>query len=172
MKRRPVFIVASACLAAFALALLLWPRQREPEYNGVTLSTWLVRCGSTNQAESLAAVDAIRHIGTNALPSLLLWIQYEPGWRYSLGAEMLTWPVVGKSRAVQRLVWHMRGNRASIAANGFRILGSIANPAMPELQRLADNPKQPQTAIRATQCMLLMSQRFPEGDVEPFRARY
>jgi len=50
--------------------------------------------------------------------------------------------------------------RAITAVNGFRILGSEANPALPELQRLADNAKAPETAIRATQCLILMTQRF------------
>jgi hypothetical protein len=128
------------------------------------LSAWLVRCGSTNQAESLAAVDAIRHIGTNALPVLIRWIQYEPGWKDSVGRKILTWPLLGKNHDVQRLIWNMTEYRALTAVNGFRILGSEANPALPELQRLADNPKAPETAIRATQCLILMTQRFPGVD--------
>jgi hypothetical protein len=166
MKRRPVLIIAFACLASAILALVFWPREREPEYNGVTLSTWLVRSGSTNQTESLAAVDAIRHIGTNALPSLLRWIHYEPGWRDSLGRRIITWPIFGKSGHVQRLVWNMTWFRANAAVNGFHVLGSQANPALPELQRLAENPKMPETAIRATHCIFLMTQRFPEGDFD------
>jgi hypothetical protein len=150
------------------VVLLLWPREREPEYNGGALSAWLARCGSTNQAESRAAVDAIRHIGTNALPFLLRWIQYEPGWKDSLGRKILGWPVIGSRRDVQRLIWNMTQYRAITAVNGFRILGSQANPALPELQRLADNPKAPETAIRATQCLILMTQRFPGVDL-PFR---
>jgi len=169
MKRRRLFVIIFGCLAAVIVVLLLWPREREPEYNGVALSGWLVRCGSTNQAECLAAVAAIRHIGTNALPFLLRWIQYEPGWRDSLGRKILGWPVLGSRRDVQRLIWNMTQYRAITAVNGFRILGSDANPALPELQRLADNPKAPETAIRATQCLILMTQRFPDFDDLRFR---
>ena len=60
MKRRRLFIIISASIAAVILGFLVWPREREPEYNGVSLSTWLVRYGSANKADSLAAVDAIR----------------------------------------------------------------------------------------------------------------
>src|SRR5690242_11063908 len=148
MKRRRVLIVASGCIAAVILALLLWPRDAEPEYNGVTLSTWLAHSGGTHQNESVAAENASRHMGPNALHCLVRWIQYEPGWRDSLARKILGWPIIGKRRDVQRLIWNMTQYRAITAVNGFMILGSQANPALPELQRLADNPKAPETAIR------------------------
>jgi hypothetical protein len=164
MKRRRLLRILLASVASITLAFFIWPREREPEYNGAALSTWLARCGSTNQSESLAAVAAIRHIGTNALPFLIRWIQYEPGWKDSLGRKILGWPVLGSRRDVQKLIWNMTQYRAITAVNGFRILGSEANPALTELQRLADNPKAPDTAIRATQCLILMTQRFPGFD--------
>lgn len=168
MKRRPVFIIASGCLVALIIALVLWPREREPEYNAATLSTWLARCGSTNLTESLAAADAIRHIGTNALPFLLRWIQYEPGWRDSLGRKILSWPVVGGHRDVQRVIWKMTQYRATSAVTGFKILGSEAGPARAELQRLAYNSQAPQTAIRATDCLLSTA---PDSDYPDPRPR-
>jgi len=164
MKRRRLLRILLASVASITLAFFIWPREREPEYNGIPLSKWLERCGSTNQAESLAAVAAIRHIGTNALPFLIRWIQYEPGWKDTLGRKILGWPVLGGRRDVQKLIWNMTQYRAITAVNGFRILGSEANPALPELQRLADNAKAPETAIRATQCLILMTQRFPGID--------
>jgi hypothetical protein len=164
MKRRPVLIVASACLAAVILALLVWRPEREPAYNGATLSTWLTRCGGTNQAESVASIDAIRHMGTNALPFLLRWIQYEPGWRDSLARKILGWPILGKRRDVQRLIWNTTQYRAITAVNGSKILGPDARPARTELQRLADNSRAPQTANRATECLL---STVPEGYFDP-----
>ena len=158
MKRRRILLLLLCPVAAMMLAIFIWPREREPQYNEVALSTWLARCSSTNQAEALAAVDAIRHIGTNTLPVFILWIKYEPRWK------ILGWPVLGKSRNVQRLIWNMTEYRAITAVRGFQILGSQANPALPELQRLADNPKAPETAIRATHCMIFMTQRFPGVD--------
>lgn len=169
MKRRRGFIIVLGCVTALIAALLLWPHEREPEYNGATLSTWLLRCAlSSNQTESAPAVDAIRHIGTNALPFLVRWIQYEPGWRDSVGRTILKWPVIRSRHDVARLIWNMTQLRANAAVDGFRILGSQANPALPELQRMVENPKAPETALRATQCMILMTQLFPGGDVPRF----
>jgi len=151
VKRHRLFIIIVGVLAVVILVLLVWPSEREPEYNGVTLSAWLLRCSTANnQAESFAAVDAIRHIGTNAMPFLIRWIQYEPGWKDSLSKKILGWPLVGNRFAVQKLIWNMTQHRADAAVNGFKILGSQASPALPELQRMADNPKAPETAIRAT----------------------
>jgi hypothetical protein len=169
VKRWRLFIIIFGSLAAVILVLLVWPREREPQYNGVTLGNWLARYGGTNQADSVVAVDAIRHIGTNALPFLIRWIQYEPGWKDSLGRKILGWPVIGNRRDVQKLIWNMTKYRANNAVDGFKILGSQANPALPELQRMADNPKAPYTALRATECLILMTQRFPGFDNAPFR---
>jgi hypothetical protein len=167
VKRRRLFITIFGTLAAVILVLLVWPREQEPQYNGVALSNWLSLSGSTNKADSLAAVDAIRHIGTNALPFLTRWIQYEPGWKDSLGRKILTWPVIGNRPAVQKVVWNMTKYRANNAVDGFKIPGSQANPALPELQRRADNPKAPYTSLLATECLILMTQRFPGLDLPP-----
>jgi hypothetical protein len=162
MKRRPLFFIVAACIVGAIIGLLLWPSKREPQYNGVSLSLWLVRYDSGIKAQD-EAVDAIRHIGTNALPFLLRWIQHENGWKDSLGKKLLNWPVVGRNHLAHRLIWSMTSQRANSAVNGFRILGSQANPALLELQHLADNPKAPETAIRATQSLILLTQRFPGG---------
>src|SRR4051794_32060954 len=102
MKKRRIFVVIFGCLAVAALALALWPHEREPEYNGISLSTWLERYKARNN--TLETFAAIRRIGTNGLPFLLRWIQYEsPGWRKSLysavwklprpvsGSHVVTW---------------------------------------------------------------------------------
>src|SRR5437660_464012 len=60
-----------------AVAALVWPREREPEYKGRALSVWIQGGASrTLQAADRAAkIEAIQHIGTNALPHLLKWIE-------------------------------------------------------------------------------------------------
>lgn len=162
MKRRRIFLALLGSVASITLAILVRPREREPEYNGATLSTWLSRCGSTNVTESLAAADAIQQIGTNALPFLLSWIQYEPGWRDWLGGKLLKWPVIGTRPNVQRLFWKMTHYRAASAVTAFKILGTEARPARTELQRLANNTKAPETAIRASECLLSVAYT-PDG---------
>src|SRR5580765_1901178 len=109
MKRRRILLLLLGSVAAITLAFLIWPREREPEYDGVPLSGWL------NAKENFSAsihgipdkalpypnypVDgsksesAIRHIGTNALPFLVRWIQYKmPLWRRCLFGSIRYWP--------------------------------------------------------------------------------
>src|SRR4051812_12829515 len=71
VKRRVVRIVLTGVVVVAAV-VLLWPRgEREPEYQGKKLSEWIGDEGNPRQA------DAVRHIGTNALPFLIGWIRYE-----------------------------------------------------------------------------------------------
>src|SRR5262245_21189458 len=82
MRKRKLFIFASLILIALAL-LLISRRTSEPIYNGRSLSDWLARYGAGPDSDE--AEDAIRAIGTNALPFLIEWIQHDPpAWRRSL----------------------------------------------------------------------------------------
>jgi hypothetical protein len=76
------------CGTAIVLLLNL-SHEREPHYQGRSLSEWLVLLngGYSNEPDiSLHdAEEAIRHFGTNALPFLIKWIQYEEKpWRTHL----------------------------------------------------------------------------------------
>lgn len=126
--------------------------RKEPTYNGRTLTQWLkqlddgqafgISSGSlpTFTPKQIEAGEAIRAIGTNALPLLLEDIHAHPsekdGWiqlnrkldrvtmehfgRWSLGLADVT----GKDR----IRWR--------AAQGISALGPLAKPAVPELRRL------------------------------------
>jgi len=50
----------------------------EPMYKGRTLSAWLRRYSQTSDRpdDNAAAADAVRHIGTNAIPYLLQWMDW------------------------------------------------------------------------------------------------
>jgi hypothetical protein len=89
------------------------------------------------------AANAIRHIGTNALPCLLTWLDYEPTtWRDrvdTVAEKLPAW--IGESRPITRF----RGTeeaaeRARNAMRAFAALGSIAAPTIPELSRRANLP--------------------------------
>jgi hypothetical protein len=156
MKRRRILRYLLCLVAALALAIFIWPREREPEYNGATLSTWLGRVStSTNQIQLLEASNAVRHIGTNALPFLIRWIQHEPGWRDAVGQRILQWPLFRNSRDVQQLIRNMTGYRADCAVPGFQVLGYEATSAIPELTRLSEDTRAPETMRRATDCLIL-----------------
>jgi len=171
MKRRRLFIIIFSVLAAVILVFSLWPREREPKYNGVTLSKWLERYNDNKPQ----AAEAIRHIGTNALPFLLRWIQYEtPGWRKTLEHLHTRLPsVLQKTRVAHWLLDDKAEYRADLAVEAFWALKLIGKPASDELLRLAlaDNPRNRNAQRRATIALMNMTQSVPPGDFEPFRDR-
>jgi hypothetical protein len=162
VKRRRLFIIIFGVLAAVVLVFTLWPREREPEYKGKTLTAWLAQCRSLNFVQSDEANAAIRHIGTNALPYLIRWIQYESGWKDSIAPKVAKLPVMGKSRFVQQIIKNNTAYRANSATLGFQVLGpkvfGFGSPAIDELLRLANNPKKPETQARAMKLLDLIQQ--------------
>jgi HEAT repeat protein len=85
----------------------------DPSYNGKRLGTWLVTRNEGEADLTPAAKDAIRHLGTNAIPALLKRLAYmRPPYCFS--------PIQTNINA----------------AGGFIVLGEQAMPAFPELERL------------------------------------
>src|SRR5436190_21954088 len=86
MRRRLILFLLSAFALAAILTALLWPRDREPQYQGKSLSQWLEVY--SRDADPTAAA-AVHEIGTNAVPWLLKWIRYERSdWREKVGAAI------------------------------------------------------------------------------------
>src|SRR6266481_1208433 len=129
MERRRLLLILLGCVASIVLASLVWPREREPEYGGVPLSKWLKGYEFHSMPPEMPApppktVSAIRHIGTNALPFLVRWIQYdEPRWRYSVNrvASKLP-PALLYGRAGRWLLADRAQDRAKRAVVGFAFL--------------------------------------------------
>jgi hypothetical protein len=166
MKRRRLFIIITGVLAVVILASILWPREREPEYYDLPLSSWLVRCSSGNKVEAAGAMEIVRQNATNALPFLVRWLQHEtPGWRKLIEGGISKLPsTFQNSRCAEWLLDDRAEVRANAALKGFEVLGPRAQPVLPQLQRLADNSKMPQTQRRALYCMINLTQRFPGFD--------
>jgi len=177
-------MISSSFLAAVILGALLWPSEREPEYDGVPLSEWLERyergkhsMNATLFVGDSKAIDAIQHIGTNALPFLVRWIQYErPAWRHRLFDASWKLPHnIQFSRTFSRLlVLGDKYDRANAAAAAFNILGPRARSAVPELTRLAEKTPMNDTYWRAIYCLqsidcpkkrneLFVNQRVPSS---------
>jgi hypothetical protein len=163
MKRKRLIIIIFSFFAVTILGVLLWPREREPEYDGVPLSEWLERFDREKTSINTngiwgasAAYDAIQQMGTNTLPFLVRWIQYDkPGWRQRLYDA--SWKLPRKiffSRTYSRLITlGDKRHRADIAAQGFKILGRKAEAAVPELKRLAQRSPLDETSYRAMYCL-------------------
>lgn len=72
-KRRKIILIALALLTGVSLAIFL-TRSKQPNYQGKPLTVWLEAYRlprERNQAAWEEADKAVRHIGTNAIPTLL-----------------------------------------------------------------------------------------------------
>jgi hypothetical protein len=157
-----VSLMAVGCGVVVAAVAVLYARRGEPRYGGKKLSEWLV-IGSRahyGSAEEGAARSAVLRIGTNALPFLLRAIQYEP----SMASTGLTGVVVGSVKSgampgevgiplVRALAVGQRD--AFCAKYGFRVLGPLASPAVPELAKLMAHTNR-EVCSRAVDALVLV----------------
>jgi len=106
-------------------------------------------------SDTLESDDAVRHIGTNALPLLLKWVAYNPPtwcerarvW-YATASQRtrairIAGPIVG--------VWDQndlkRRLRAAFAADALVQLGPDAAPALPNLLSMVNVPARPDVGV-------------------------
>jgi hypothetical protein len=139
-RKRCAIWVAAGCALAALIAMLAFPREREPEYGGRYLTEWirLYLQSPDRFTDGQEAAEAVRHIGTNALPLLLKWTDYEPpGWKTMLATNA---PAAARRPGYFRSAYVRLLNRPAddlnwLARFGFEILGPQARPALPEIQR-------------------------------------
>jgi hypothetical protein len=170
MKRRRTVLLLLGCVAVVSFAIFIRPREHEPEYNGVPLSEWVAHYhidGYDSQT-----FEAIRHIGTNALPYLVRWIQYEkPRWKTALNLLGEKLPSSIQRLPLSRWLVHDKAERrAELATEAFRVLGPKARPARDELLRLAfaENSKSANVQRRATYSLMSIDQPMRPGDFDLF----
>lgn len=127
-------------------------RDKEPTYQGRALSKWVAICTvetwrdrswGTNTTAHLEAINAIRQIGTNALPLLLTLIDGPPRGLLQTGGDFFeTLPdrITGTATMHWLRQLHPLRLRASDAMSLSEALGPIAAPVVPDLvQRLSAN---------------------------------
>ena len=138
MRKR--FVIVTGLLLAGVIGFLVWraPRPREPVFEGRTLTSWLDHHVASSAASPSygspgwkKADEAIRHIGTNAIPTLLTMIraQDRPPLVLKLmeTARHLGWMRIGYQYAMTR---HEEAEYA------FEMLGTNAASAVPGLIRI------------------------------------
>ena len=158
-----MILVVVACVVIAILAVAVWPgeRDREPSYQGKKLSEWLDlqrkrHHGDLTVEEIDATPEAIRRIGTNALPSLVKWIGYDekprPKW---VEAVLDSLPRVIAEAITDSLPTPSAAVRADLASVGFEIIGPEARPAIPQLVLIASRggTYSSTQAIRALGCI-------------------
>ena len=142
MRKRRKTLVLVLCLAALLTLILTAARDNQPTYQGHTLEYWLKvydPSASFVTHDRTEAEEAVRHIGTNALPLLVKWISYEPhDWQKRLANVIVRLPQPARSSAVLHSTTYSREklNCSMLARGGFQILGEEAAPAIPDLVRL------------------------------------
>lgn len=158
MRRKRAIIVLAVCVLVGIGVVAFWPGEKEPEYNGKKLSEWLMIYNSHNQLEeelpANVAAEAVRRIGTNALPSLVRWLSYnDKGWRRKVRRAIVNTPDFIRSplEAFFRLPRDWQPDATAVA--GFQILGPRAVPAIPELIRLAHDTNHPAICLKAVQSL-------------------
>jgi hypothetical protein len=141
-------IFATACV----IAAILLTRKKEPSHRGYPLNNWVKLLSHDNIQEFGVdctednAPDAIRAIGTNALPFLVEWLKCEGGATpvqdavYKCTQKL---PVLQKIHGLED--WAIQDTkevRSAGALVAFRVLGQSAAQAIPELFRMATkNPR-------------------------------
>lgn len=130
-------MVFALCVLVVIAVFQFWPG--EPEYAGMRLSEWLAVQGN----RPTEASDAIRAMGTNALPVLVNWVEYEtPQWRYGLANEYYHVPRFFYSDSVLDFLAGRKAKMRSFNSTfAFRVLGTNASAAIPELSRFVTDPQ-------------------------------
>ncbi len=131
-RRFPLLLAALALVALAGLAWGLFPRlEPEPVYRGKQLSDWLAyytdaRSG-TNQMPALQADDAVRHIGSNAVPTLLRMLRSRDS---AIGLTLFS--VAARQHLVT--LHHTSAGELNLRALlAFRALGANGRAAVPDL---------------------------------------
>lgn len=141
-RRKPWILLGGAIAVLLTLTLLL---EREPRYNGRSLGEWVWKLEADSTGFSVTnAEQAIEHIGTNALPFLIKWVQYEEKpWRRRLGDLCDKLPDQLATRRLNDWVAGRGVERQQGAFSALYILGPKASPAIPTLVHLVET--QPDT---------------------------
>jgi len=129
-KKRTLLIVTAFVVLAITLAVLL-AHDDEPRYKGKSLSKWL-QVSSEEPYVVGEAQQAVRSIGTNALPYLLKWIQDQPAPWHRLTRKNLP-EFLLNSAPVRFFIEGLDHEREGQVIAAFAVLGTNAAPAIPDL---------------------------------------
>jgi len=158
MRKRGVYLILVFLVVGGVLVAVFARREREPEYRGKRLSEWVAMMGFTpGSVEYFKAKEAVGRIGTNAVPFLLDWIQYEPpAWKAKL------YNTVNSLLEKLQCEWLLSDEQALLAwgaSAAFADLGPEANGAIPELARILDGPGTSLPKGRAIDVLASLRQR-------------
>jgi hypothetical protein len=109
------------------------PKPPEPSYQGKTLSEWMCPSGKPAPWNQMEFDEAIHHIGTNAMPCLLYWMQYqEPAWNAFKRSFFVNSRDKSRGFALARAT-----------ERAFESLGPEAKDYVPELTQMMNDTNKP-----------------------------
>jgi hypothetical protein len=136
MRKQVRIALAVLVVVAFVgviVSVMVWhllPR-REPVYQGKSLSSWLTNVASTGML-SASATEAVRQMGTEALPTLLRMLRAEDS---SLKLKLMDWANGQHIVKIEHTPAEELNLRAKCA---FAALGVKAQSAVPALIKIAN----------------------------------
>jgi len=138
--------VAISVLSVFVLLLVvLWP-QSEPRFQNKPLSYWLRGFEGDSMETRLQSTEAVRHIGTNALPLVLKKLAHKPSihesrWRRSL-REWLS------NQSIVKATLSRPGAERREALAALDALGADAKGAISAVEKLLhESPPDPRAPL-------------------------
>lgn len=144
MRRRSWIAVCVLC-GIVLLAAVCWPRP-EPHYQGRPLSDWLRGFESDTLEARWQSAEAVRHIGTNALPLLITRLQHQPPLQEPQWKQKLRVWLSKQSLITINLPRPASVRRETLAA--LDALGPSAKAAIPAVEKLLhENPPDPQAVL-------------------------
>jgi hypothetical protein len=151
-KRRTITSAVLVCLALSLSFIAIYSLDDEPRFEGKRLSHWLAlydkHAMTQTDPDFQRAEQAIRAMGTNALPHMLKWIDYEPpAWRR--GVRKALPAKLAENETLQDMIEGEPNRRAAAAMLGFGILGTNAQSVIPELEVMMRDKSAPNRAGRA-----------------------
>ena len=141
MRKWAKFALAISVVAV--VGVLVWQslRQREPFYEGRSLRAWLIDFNTSfpwlpgqDAEKNLRAGEAIRRIGTNALPFLVEMARAKDSSLSSLIGSLAM-----KQNLIRARFW-TENDEHQLAASGFQALGQTGAEAVPSLVALLHDP--------------------------------
>jgi hypothetical protein len=157
MRKRWIFVVLIAVSVVVCILVIVFKRDREPEYGGRSLSELVLATVNSQPGDWLNVTDrAIFLIGTNALPYLLRWISYEqPPWKSKFYGAVN--PILGWLHSS----WQLRDKnelKAEGAKNALIALGPQADGAIGALTKLMMQANANRSGWRADEVLSKLEQ--------------
>jgi hypothetical protein len=143
-NRRKLITVVLFALAALVVCVLVF-QNREPAWQGRTLGAWLRDFDADRPETRASAADAIRQIGTNALPFILQRLQHrDPGSRSTIFALKLKLFELLNKQSLVKIQFRLGASPRHQALAAIDALGLLATNALPALEKLLhESPPDP-----------------------------